>query len=78
MNNPQVGELIDLSASSVSRLRSGFRRPTLETMRAVETVFDWPLTAQLTALDARVWPAGFEAALTIYETDHAAPSTIPE
>lgn len=47
LTNQQVGNLIGLTYSAVSRLRSGNRLPSINTMYAIEAVFSWPVTDQL-------------------------------
>jgi len=49
LTNEQVGQLIGLSYSAVSRLRSGNRFPSLEVMYKIEAAFDWPIQDQLRA-----------------------------
>jgi DNA-binding XRE family transcriptional regulator len=49
LTNEQVGDLIGLSHASVSRIKVGLRLPSLEIMRQIEQVMDWPLHAQAEA-----------------------------
>jgi transcriptional regulator with XRE-family HTH domain len=49
MTNQEVGELIGLSHSAVSRIRSGQRFPGLNVMLTISQQFDWPLDDQMQA-----------------------------
>lgn len=46
ISNRDIGRMIGLSHSGVSRIRTGNRLPSLETMRRIESAFDWALTEQ--------------------------------
>lgn len=45
--HPEVGKLIGLSYSAVSRIRSGDRYPSLAVMRKIAAAYSWPLAEQL-------------------------------
>lgn len=49
LTNQQVGELIGLTYSAISRLRSGGRMPSIATMYATEAAFGWSIADQLEA-----------------------------
>ncbi len=51
LSNVELGELIGLSHSSASRVRSGQRAPGYRVMLAVEKHFDWTLQDQVKTLD---------------------------
>jgi transcriptional regulator with XRE-family HTH domain len=45
--NPEVGKLVGLSYSGVSRIRSGDRYPSLQVMRKIAAAYSWPVSEQL-------------------------------
>lgn len=45
-----VAARLGMSESSVSRLRSGRRSPSWETMRKIQTEYGWPIDEQTTVL----------------------------
>lgn len=49
MTNIEVGNLLDLTHSTVSKLRNGTRSPSIDTMLRVATAMHWPISEQLTA-----------------------------
>lgn len=58
--NAEVGEKIGLTHSGVSRIRSGDRLPSLDTMAAIERAFGWSRAAQLQARDEGKYAQAFE------------------
>lgn len=51
LSNVELGELIGLSHSSASRVRSGQRAPGYRVMLAIEREFGWPFKDQIAVLD---------------------------
>lgn len=51
LSNVELGELIGLSHSSASRVRSGQRAPGYRVMLAIARVFKWPFEEQVAVLD---------------------------
>lgn len=51
LSNVELGELIGLSHSSASRVRSGQRAPGYRVMLAVERAFGWTMQDQIRILD---------------------------
>jgi transcriptional regulator with XRE-family HTH domain len=47
MTNEEIGKLIGLSHSAVSRLRRGERLPSIQVMLNVQDVFGWAITDQI-------------------------------
>ena len=46
VTNPEVGKLLGISYSGVSRIRSGGRYPSLAVMRKVRDAYGWPINEQ--------------------------------
>lgn len=61
--NAEVGLLIGLDHTSISRLRSGTRRPSLTVMSAMSDHFDWSLDDQALALRNGCYHVEFEKIL---------------
>lgn len=53
----ELAESLDCSESTVSRLLSGERRPSLETMRDIKLVLGWTIEDQAEALELDQYPA---------------------
>jgi hypothetical protein len=70
LTNEQIASLIGRTHSAVSRLRSGDRKPGVQTMFAVEAAFGWPAADQLQVrmLGDNAWAHKFEAVLDEYTT----------
>lgn len=70
LTNEQVADLIGLTHSAVSRLRSGSRQPSMKTMFTVEAAFDWPAADQIQviALSKTAWSEKFESVLNEFST----------
>ena len=47
MTNGEIGKLIGLSYSAVSRLRRGERLPSVQVMVAIESHFNWSVSDQV-------------------------------
>ena len=47
MTNGEIGKLIGLSYSAVSRLRRGERLPSIAVMVAIQEAFGWSITDQV-------------------------------
>lgn len=47
ITNRELGELIGLTHSSVSRIRSGHRWPSIDAMRRIEAVLGWKVDEQI-------------------------------
>lgn len=50
MKAAELARALDLSEATVSRLISGHRRPSVETMSEIKRLFGWSLDEQLDAL----------------------------
>ena len=61
MNQAQAASTLGLSESQVSRLASGKRGPSPETMVRVERHFRWSVDSQIGALRDGHWWADFAA-----------------
>lgn len=46
VTHPEVGKMIGLSYSGVSRIRSGDRYPSLAVQRKIRDAYGWPLADQ--------------------------------
>lgn len=68
LTNEQIANLIGLTHSAISRLRSGDRKPGVSTMFAIEAAFGWPAADQLQIrmLGKHAWAEKFEAVLDVY------------
>lgn len=63
ISNPQVAALIDMSPTSVSRLRSGERHPSVMTMIEICEVFNWSIANQAYAYAEDNYHLEFEKVL---------------
>jgi len=63
LTNGAVAELLGISESGVSRLRSGGRKPSIPMMQKVEQAFDWSIQGQSAAYARGKWHEAFEAVL---------------
>jgi transcriptional regulator with XRE-family HTH domain len=63
VTNEQVAKDLGLSHSMVSRLRSGGRNPSFETMIAIERKLKWLMEDQIRARTAGRWDSSFEELL---------------
>ncbi len=52
----ELASALDRSEATVSRLLSGERKPSLETMRDIKLVLGWPIDQQAEALEADIYP----------------------
>lgn len=64
----EVAESLGLSPSGVSRLRSGARHPSLETMQNIESQYGWSVQAQSEARKEGVWHLYFAAVLEAFDS----------
>lgn len=65
LTNEQIAQMIGLTHSAVSRLRTGDRKPSVKTMFAIEAAFGWAAADQLQTrmLGTYAWANQFEAVL---------------
>jgi len=49
ISNPTVGRSLRMAPTSVSRLRSGSRRPSVDVMERVQREYGWEIGAQVEA-----------------------------
>jgi transcriptional regulator with XRE-family HTH domain len=71
MTNEEIGKLIGLSHSGVSRLRRGERLPSIDVMVAIATHFDWSVADQVktrSTRGARAYAAVFNDKIDVYDT----------
>jgi transcriptional regulator with XRE-family HTH domain len=66
--NQDVAEMLGISNSMASRLRSGDRRPSVALMRKIEAVYRWKMAAQAKAFGTPAYAEGLEQAI-----DHLQP-----
>jgi len=66
MTNQEVADLIGLSMSGVSRLRTGSRAPNDETMHRVHQALGWDIHQQFTARLNGDYPDAFNRAIRRY------------
>jgi transcriptional regulator with XRE-family HTH domain len=64
VSNQELGELIGLSHSSVSRLRSGERGTSVEVMLKIERLLQWDLHDQIKRRDDGTYADKLERLLT--------------
>ena len=53
ITNVQVGALIEMGHTGVSRIRSGDRLPSVDKMIDIEVALDWPVSEQVAARTPR-------------------------
>lgn len=74
LTNQQVGELIGLTYSAISRLRSGGRLPSIPTMYAIEAAFGWPVADQMETRIGRggayAWASEFDRRVRDYTSTY--------
>lgn len=58
-----ISKAIGLSEAMVSRIRSGKRIPSMETMGRIEDAYKWDLAEQIRAMRADRYAVEFEKAL---------------
>ena len=58
--NTKVAKELRLDPSAVSRLRSGDRTPSFDTMNRVSDAFGWPCAEQALARQRGAWSTHFE------------------
>lgn len=63
VTNEKVAQDLGLSHSMISRLRSGGRNPSFETMIAIERKLAWTVEAQIRSRTAGRWDVDFEGIL---------------
>lgn len=63
VSNVDVGEVLDVAHTTVSRYRSGDRIPSLDVMLKIAEEYNWDLTLQALSKKVGRWHEGFEAAL---------------
>lgn len=63
MTNESVAELLGISHSMVSRMRSGDRFPSVRLMTRIEVTFGWKMSAQAKVFGTVRYADGFERAL---------------
>ena len=63
ITNVQVGLDIGLDHTTVSRIRSGDRLPSIDVMVAIARVYGWKIDAQVRARTEDRYASGFEAVL---------------
>lgn len=67
ISNIKLGELLDLSHASVSRIRSGDRLPSLKVMSVIAGLTGWSLDDQMAARNAGTYADVFEETFENYE-----------
>lgn len=74
LSNTKLGELLDLSHASVSRIRSGDRLPSLKVMSVIAGLTGWSLDDQQTARTTNTYAEQFEAVFDAYAASQAFPA----
>lgn len=64
LTNRELGDLVGLTHSSISRIRSGTRIPSSDVMLQIERVFGWPIDEQIRARSK--YAAEFERRVVAY------------
>lgn len=73
IHNQAVAELLGMSMSGVSRLRTGSRNPSPRTMVTIEERLGWPATKQLEASLRGEYAQAFNLALRRYQQKQPKP-----
>lgn len=60
MSGADLATKLEVSAATISRIRSGDRRPSLDLILRIKDVLDWPVDEQATALAESTSKYGFE------------------
>lgn len=63
VTNMEVGTLIDMGYTGISRLRSGDRNPSIAAMLRIERAFGWSLVDQVHARERGEFGKAFEQTL---------------
>lgn len=63
ITNKDISEKLSLDHTTVSRYRSGDRRPSLDIIIKIAEEFNWDMSLQALSLKNNVWHEGFEARL---------------
>jgi len=66
VTNVRLGEMLGISHAQVSRLRSGHRPATLNTLISVRDALGWSVEEQVAAFEAGNYAAEFEKAIQEY------------
>lgn len=64
VTNQRVAEALGITHSAVSRIRSGDRLPSLQLVRRISNVLNWPVDEQVSTLDPGTYAAAFEDLLS--------------
>lgn len=63
VTNQRVAEDLGITHSTVSRIRSGDRLPSLQLVRRIAARYGWPVEEQIEDLDPARYAVAFEAVL---------------
>lgn len=63
VTNQRVADRLGINHSTVSRIRSGERHPSIDLMKKIETEYGWDLEKQLRAYGSVVYKREFERIL---------------
>ena len=63
VTNQKVADRLGINHSTVSRIRSGERHPSLNLMRKIEAEYDWDLMAQIRINGTVAYKREFERVL---------------
>lgn len=74
VTNVHLAGLLGISHAQVSRLRSGDRPATLNTLIAVRDALGWSVEAQVAAFEQGTYAAAFEIAIKEYGRQPLAPT----
>lgn len=60
MNQPEAAEVLGCSLSTVSRIASGDRNPSVDLMKEIRRVFSWGIEAQISSIDDGTYAEQFK------------------
>lgn len=69
LSNTELGGLIGVSHASVSRIRSGDRKPSIRVMSKISKLTGWSIDGQVASRDKGTYAIDFEQAFSEYSED---------
>jgi transcriptional regulator with XRE-family HTH domain len=73
----RLARLLDLTIASVSRIRTGQRRPSIDAMVRIEALFDWRVSDQVVARGADLYATRFNEKAAEWAAKHPVESPEP-
>ena len=75
LTNHELGKLVGLTHSSISRIRSGHRLPSPDAMVRIEKVLGWPVAEQIGARSGEgKYAKAFERRIRAYAKQRTTPA----